>query len=87
MKTDELKPELALPDPETVSDELLPEYRFDYSKARPNRFAARLNQTRTGAGGDVAAMFTSRRPSTRFCGRSFRPCPKPPGARRSNTAA
>ena len=24
------------------ADELLPEYRFDYSKARPNRFAARL---------------------------------------------
>lgn len=24
----------------TVSDELRPEYRFDYSKAKPNRFAA-----------------------------------------------
>lgn len=23
-------------------EDLLPEYRFDYSKARPNRFAARL---------------------------------------------
>jgi hypothetical protein len=23
-------------------DELLPEYRFDYSKARPNRFSARM---------------------------------------------
>ena len=25
-------------------DELLPEYRFDYRKAKPNRFAARLKQ-------------------------------------------
>lgn len=60
MKTNELKPDLALSDPDTVSDELLPEYRFDYSKARPNRFAARLNQTRTvELEADVAAVFTS----------------------------
>jgi hypothetical protein len=25
-----------------VSEELLTEYRFDYSKAKPNRFAARM---------------------------------------------
>jgi hypothetical protein len=25
-----------------TADDLLPEYRFDYTKARPNRFAARL---------------------------------------------
>ena len=60
MKINELTPELALSDPDTVSDELLPEYRFDYSKARPNRFAARLNQTRTvELEADVAAVFTS----------------------------
>lgn len=60
MKTNKLKPELALSDPDTVSDELLPEYRFDYSRARPNRFAARLNQTRTvELEADVAAVFTS----------------------------
>ncbi len=29
---------LKLSDPDTVSDEILPEYRLDYSKARPNRF-------------------------------------------------
>ncbi len=34
-------PEWKLSDPDTVPDELLPEYRFDYSKARPNRFAPR----------------------------------------------
>ena len=26
-------------DPNTSEDDLLPEYNFDYSKARPNRFA------------------------------------------------
>ena len=25
------------------ADDLLPEYRFDYRKARPNRFATRFN--------------------------------------------
>jgi hypothetical protein len=28
--------------PRNQDEELLPEYRFDYSKARPNRFAARI---------------------------------------------
>ncbi len=61
MKTNELK----LSDPDTVSDELLPEYRFDYSKARPNRFASRLassqNTTITtiALDPDVAAVFTT----------------------------
>jgi hypothetical protein len=30
------------PDPEKDEDDLLPEYDFDYSKGRPNRFAAPL---------------------------------------------
>lgn len=43
------------------SDELLPEYRFDYRKAKPNRFASRY---RSGSRvivlePDVAAVFTS----------------------------
>ena len=60
MKINEVKPELTLSDPDTVSGELLPEHRFDYSKARPNRFAARLNPTRTvELEADVAAVFTS----------------------------
>jgi hypothetical protein len=42
-------------------DDLLPEYRFDYSKARPNRFAARL---KPGSrilvlDPDVAAVFST----------------------------
>lgn len=28
----------------TATDELLPEYAFDYRKARPNRFAAQLKE-------------------------------------------
>ncbi len=30
---------LKISDPDTVSDQMLPEYRLDYTKARPNRFA------------------------------------------------
>jgi len=55
MKTNKLK----VSDPDTVSDELLPEYRFDYSKARPNRFAARAAspQLTVTLAPDVAAAF------------------------------
>jgi len=28
-----------------ASDDMLPEYRFDYRKARPNRFAARMKES------------------------------------------
>lgn len=43
-----------------TADGLLPEYDIDYSKARPNRFAARLAQTRTvELEADVAAVFTT----------------------------
>jgi len=31
---------------ERLHDDLLPEYNFDYSKARPNRFARRLQRDR-----------------------------------------
>lgn len=47
--------------PAEVADELLPEYSFDYTKARPNRFAASCPP-----GGrlvvldpDIAQVFTS----------------------------
>jgi hypothetical protein len=30
---------------QNLEDDLLPEYNFDYSKARPNRFAAQANET------------------------------------------
>ena len=46
------------PEPEK---DMLPEYRFDYSKARPNRFAARLKRgTRAVVlDPDVAAVFST----------------------------
>lgn len=42
-------------------DDLRPEYDFDYTKARPNRFAARLNaDTRAVVlDSDVAKVFTT----------------------------
>jgi hypothetical protein len=46
------------PEPE---NDLLPEYRFDYSKARPNRFAARLKRGSRAVvlDPDVAAVFST----------------------------
>ena len=44
--------------PETPDDELLPEYHFDHSKAKPNRFAPKeLRMIRLDP--DVAAIFTN----------------------------
>jgi uncharacterized protein (DUF4415 family) len=57
-----MKPnDLELTDPDTVSDELLPEYRFDYSKGRPNRFATRIAAVTVTVklDPDVAAVFTT----------------------------
>lgn len=45
---------------ELMADDMLPEYDVDYSQVRPNRFAARLAQTRTiELEADVAAVFTT----------------------------
>ncbi len=46
--------------PEPDKD-MLPEYRFDYSKARPNRFAARLERGSRAVvlDPDVAAVFST----------------------------
>ncbi len=42
-------------------DDLLPEYRFDYSKARPNRFASRTKQGSRAVvlDADVASVFST----------------------------
>ena len=59
---DMMKPDdLELSDPGTVSEELLPEYRFDYSQGCPNRFAARMvaSQLTVALDPDVAAVFTT----------------------------
>ena len=46
---------------DTVSDDILPEYNFDYRKARPNRFAARINKGRLVVilDQDVSKVFTT----------------------------
>src|SRR6266545_875296 len=45
----------------TEEEEILPEYRFDYSKARPNRFAGRISQERLVVllDPDVSKVFTT----------------------------
>ena len=59
MKTDNTFP-LKINDPDTVSAEMLPEYRFDYSKAQPNRFVQREAPSQTiHLDDDVAAVFTT----------------------------
>ncbi len=51
---------LKITDPDTVSDEMLPEYRFDYSRARPNRFVQRETPPQMiHLDADVAAVFTT----------------------------
>ena len=44
-----------------ASDELRDEYRFDYSKAKPNRFAARGDRTQivVALDADLSAVFTT----------------------------
>jgi len=44
--------------PDGDTDELLPEYRFDYSKARPNRFAKEGMMIAVTLDPDVAEVFT-----------------------------
>jgi hypothetical protein len=45
----------------SVGDDLRPEYRFDYAKARPNRFAGRVNRAQLviTLDPDVSQVFTS----------------------------
>ena len=48
-------------EPDGVSDELRDEYRFDYSKAKPNRFASRVDKGRlvVALDADVSDVFTT----------------------------
>jgi hypothetical protein len=50
-----------MPDTTQVSEDLNPEYRFDYQKAKPNRFANRGTENRTVVvlDPDVAQVFTT----------------------------
>ena len=44
-----------------ATDQLRDEYRFDYSKAKPNRFASRVDQSRVvvALDPDVSEVFTT----------------------------
>jgi hypothetical protein len=46
---------------QTASDDARPEYRFDYSKSKPNRFAERVSRGRTVVvlDPDIAEVFTT----------------------------
>ncbi len=48
-------------DPKTEDDKMLSEYRFEYAKAKPNRFAEQLSnqQITVVLDPDVAAVFHS----------------------------
>lgn len=45
----------------STTDELCDEYKFDYSKAKPNRFASRVDQSRlvVSLDPDVSEVFTT----------------------------
>ena len=45
--------------PTSDSDDLLPEYEIDYSKARPNHYAARLKGNTIILDDDVAKIFAT----------------------------
>lgn len=45
------------PREQDIDDDLLPEYNFDYRKAKPNRFAAREDQRVIILDPDVAEYF------------------------------
>ena len=46
---------------ENLEDDLLPEYNFDYTKDRPNRFATKIKEKRITITleSDVAQVFTT----------------------------
>ena len=46
---------------DSVSDDMLPEYKFDYRKARPNRFAERIYKDRrlVMLDPDISKVFTT----------------------------
>ena len=71
------KPEASKPGVKR-SDDLLPKYKFDYSKASPNRFAARIKKedVTVTLDPDVSEVFTTSESVNAILGHSFRPCLK-----------
>jgi hypothetical protein len=56
-----MKKKTSVPKKARRQEELKPEYRFDYSKAKPNRFAAKMTKGTVAVilEPDVAAIFNS----------------------------
>lgn len=64
-------------------DEMLNEYKFDYSKARPNRFAARMKESVTVTlDSDVAEVFTTSESVNTVLRALIETMPKTKGTRR-----
>jgi hypothetical protein len=52
---------ISTPEPERDADDLRPEYRFDYHKARPNRFSGRIDKSQVVVmlDPDISQVFTT----------------------------
>ncbi len=69
------------------SDELKPEYRFDYRKAKPNRFAAAIPEQAVAVvlEPDVAAVFNSSKAVNSLLRSVISAMPDTPGPKRGVT--
>jgi hypothetical protein len=56
-----MKKTQAKPTSKESGDDMLPEYKFDYGKARPNRFGARIQEgaVKVVLDNDVSEVFTT----------------------------
>jgi hypothetical protein len=65
--------------PSNSEDELLPEYRFDYKKAKPNRFANRSGKPKLTVvvlDEDVAEVFSTPESVNKCFGHLLKPMPQ-----------
>ena len=51
----------SIPEPEQAADDMRPEFRFDYRKARPYRFARRIDKSQVVVmlDPDISQVFTT----------------------------
>jgi uncharacterized protein (DUF4415 family) len=68
---------------------MLPEYKFDYSKARPNRFASRIDRqdVTITLDPDVAEVFTNSKSVNAVLRALIETIPKPEGSKRAGKGA
>ena len=72
-----------------VSDDLRPNYEFDYSRARPNRFADRLagNAVAVVLDADVATVFQSAEAVNRFLRSAISAMPRDSAGKKRRVSA